>query len=335
MRLIRYISCFVTILFVSQSYGQSLTGQALEFYKVSDFKNAMVWIDSAITTNERFDSQTWQLRGLIYRSTCEGDQFNFCDIALESLIHSKEIDQEGIYTQKIDNYIKNVLIRYFNKSVVLLKENGSLDKSEEMYLDYKAKYLKLLDNKHDFKSSDIEYYNALGAEYLSRINKSEPSKREMVRVKAIENFGKVIQIDSLDYQSNFNSGIVYYNYGADFVMNQDPFLPIEDFISNQGKMETAFLKALPFLRRAERIKPNSKEVIEALTGCFWGLNNDEMYAKYQKMADQLNINDYIEQHKKDPGNVEILKQLIRVYSTTLIDETKKDYYQGLLNDLKN
>lgn len=335
MKLIKYISFVVTIFIVSQGYAQSLTGQAYEFYKAKDYENALIWIDSAVTTSEKFDSQTWQLRGIIYRNIGGANELENRETAINSFAEARKYDSDGEYAQKINEYLKNTVIRYYNDAVTLLTEQKDLKGSEQSYLTYKQKYAELLDAEHNFDKSDIDYYNALGAEYLAQVDQSSADKKDELRAQSLIFCDKVIQIDSLDYQANFNSGIVYYNQGADYIMNQDPLITIDDLIAYQKKSETAFLKALPFLHRAEKVNPDSKEVIEALMGCYYGLNNNEKYMKYQTIIDGINLPDLLEKHRKNPKDKETLKELIRIYSTTLEDKEKSDYYRGLLNDLKN
>ena len=117
MKLIRYISIFVVMLTASHSFAQSWTGQAYDFYKAKDYEQARVAIDSAINSVERFDSQTWQLRGIIYRNISSGDQIYYREIALESFVLAKKIDSTGLYTAKINEYLRNTLVRYYNDAV--------------------------------------------------------------------------------------------------------------------------------------------------------------------------------------------------------------------------
>jgi tetratricopeptide (TPR) repeat protein len=295
MKLIRHILLFIVLFTASYSFAQSWTGQAYEFYKANDFESAKTAIDSAINTVERHDSQTWQLRGVIYRNISSGDQLYYREIALESFVRAKNIDTTGLYTNQIKEYFRSTLVRYYNGAVTLLLEDNDFEKSEESYDTYVREYKKLVDPKYDFTENNINYYNAVGAEYLKKVELVEPAKKNYLREKAIEYSMKVLEYDSLDFKANFNIGIVYYNIGVDYVINIDPTnTTLEQLILNQKKSEEAFLKALPYLHRAERIDPNNKAVQEALMGCYYGLNNNEKYLKYQKLVDQHNLGTYLE-----------------------------------------
>jgi tetratricopeptide (TPR) repeat protein len=336
MKLIRYISIFIVMLTATHSFAQSWTGQAFAFYKADDLSNAKTAIDSAINTTERFDSQTWQLRGIIYRNISSGDQLYYREIALESFIRAKKIDSTGLYTVKINDYLRNTIVRYFNDAVTLLMEDGEFEKSEESYNVYIREYKKLVDPNFDFTTNNINYYNAIGSEYLKKVDLVEPSKKMALREKAIEYSTKVLAYDTLDFKANFNIGIVYYNIGVDYVITIDPDgTSLEQIILNQKKSEEAFLKDLPYLHRAERLQPNNKAVQVALMGSYYGLNNMEMYLKYQKLVDQHNLGGYLERYNTHPDDIENARQLVRVYTQTIKDAEQADKFKKILYVLEN
>lgn len=331
---IGHILFVLTVLISQQSFSQSLTGTAFELYKAKDYRNAMVWIDSAVQTNERYDSQTWQLRGIIYRKTVGGDdELYFREIALESFIRAQTADSTGVYKTKIEDYLKNTVILYYNDAVTLMKTDKDFESSQESYLTYKDQYHKLIDPTFDFSSSDITYYNALGADYLSLVTAVNDDQKEKIRIKSMESCEMVIQIDSMNFQANLNIGLLNYNQGADYVTKADPFMTIEDIMYNQEKSKVSFLKAIPYLKRAERINPTDKKVLIALMSCYYGLHKNDLYIKYQTMVDKMDIDGLEEKHRTNPKDVEVIKELIRIYTNTLIAEKKSKYYKKLLNDL--
>lgn len=336
MKLIRYISIFVVMLSASNSFAQSWTGQAYKLYKANDYENAKIAIDSAIHSVERFDSQTWQLRGIIYRNISDGDQVYYREISLESFVRAKSIDSTGLYTAKINEYLRVTLVRYYNDAVTLLIEEGEFKKSEESYNTYVREYKKLIDPNFDFREKDINYYNAVASQYLTKVEIVEPDKKNSLREKAILYSARVLEIDSMDFKANFNIGIVYYNIGVDYVTTIDiTDLTLERLFLNQKRSEEAFLKALPYLHRAEELQPNNKLVQEALMGCYYGLNNNELYLKYQKLVDLHNLKVYLDRNTTHPDDIENVTQLLRVYTQTLIDIEQAEKFKKILYDLEN
>lgn len=335
MRLIKYISILIVVFAINHSYGQSWTGQAYEFYKANDLKNAQIAIDSAVNTTERFDSQTWQLRGIIYRNYTVGDSLFNRKIALESFVQAKGIDSLSLYSNQIDGFIKNTIVRYFNDAVTWLLVEKEFEKSLESYEIYKSHYTTLIDPNHDFKDADINYYNAVGVEYMTKAASSPVKDKDALRDNALKYCHKALNLDTNAYTANFNIGIIHYNTGADLIMDQPAEITIEQLILSQQMAADAFLKALPYLHRAEKIKPDSKELHEALMGCYYGLNNNERYLHYQTLVDKKNIAFYEEQFLKDKTNQKNIKELIRVYSFTIVNPEKEKFYRKVLQELQN
>lgn len=314
--------------------AQDYTTKAYDCYKTQDFACAQVWIDSAIVSDERFNSQTWQLRGIIYRKLETPENLEYRDIAIESFLQARNVDSTGEHKEKIDDYIYKTVIRYYNDAVTYL-ENNDLENSEASYQTYKTKYKKYVDPAFNFDTTDIEYYNALGSEYLRRLSVLSGKDRESASKKAIQSFDKVLAIDPNNYQANFNVGIIYYNDGADLVMSMDPLnTPIEDLTANIAKSEEMFQKALPKLQKAYEINPKSQEAVEGLAGSYYGLNDDENYNKYQKLLDEMRLPELLAAYEKNPKNKEVVKELVRIYSNTVIDEEAYKKYKAELDKLE-
>jgi len=330
MSLIKYIGTLALALCMNSAIGQ-WTGAAYEFYKNQDFVNAQEAIDSAINTNERFDSQTWELRGLIYRSISTGDQLYSREIAMESFTRAKKIDSTGVYTAKINDYLKNTILRYYNDAVTQLTVDHDFDKAIISYETYKKYYKSNLDPSFDFKKSDVDFYIAMGAEYLAKSETVELNKKSYFREKSIEYSKMSLNLDSTKFQSNFNIGIVYYTIGVEFITTVDPEITIEELILNQKRAEEAFLKALPYFKRTELIQPENMEVKIGFMGCYYALNNQIEYLKYQTYVDLYYLSSYLEEFEKNPKNLENVRNLYRIYTETLPNEVEASKFRDILN----
>jgi len=92
----------------------------------------------------------------------------------------------------------------------------------------------------------------------------------------------------LNYDSNRGVGISYYNQGADLIMNMNPFesdLDEIDYI--QTKSIKILKKGEPYLLVAYNQNKNNIEVVEALTGIYYSLNEDEKYNKFKLILEDL------------------------------------------------
>lgn len=333
MKRLKNILTLIAVVLCSVSYGQSWTGQAYNFYKARDFESAQVAIDSAIQTIEQNDPQTWQLRGIIYREVTSGDSLKNRQIAIESFVYAREIDSAGIYTGKINNYLKNTVIRYYNNAVTLLKYEKEFEQAVELYNLYKKQYKRLLDPDYNFNERDIQFYIALGIEYQNKAAIVPQKLKNDWRYKAIDAFNVALEIDSMSFQANFNSGAAYYSIAVDYIQGSEDDISIDDLILKTKMSEEAFLKALPYLKRAEKVKPDHMDTKVALMGCYYGLNNDEMYMKYQAEVDQVNLPKYLERYESHPEDTENIKELIRIYRHTIPNEEEAVRFENILYDL--
>lgn len=329
MKAIKHISLLIFTLLATSGYGQVYTQKANECYRAKDYECARFYIDSAIVVNERYNSQTWQLRGLIYRKMETPETMDYRNISIESFVQAKNLDSTGQYAEDITKFLRNTIIRYYNDAVVEL-EGGQLGRSETSYGLYKEKYLKYIDKDHDFSASDIEYYNALGGACLKKSQESSGEEKEKLIAKGLHFYQRVIELFADHFQANFNVGITYYNQGADLIMNMDPLTPIEKIPEIEAQAQELFKKALPFLKKAHELETERVDVIEAITGCYYGLQDDENYLAYQKLLDNKNLPILLDKIEKDSDNIDVLRELVRIYRDTLKDEEKYQKYLEML-----
>jgi tetratricopeptide (TPR) repeat protein len=329
MKTIKNISLLFFTLIAYHSYGQFYTSKANTCYKDKDYTCAKTYVDSAVTSNERFNSQTWQLRGLVYRKLESDENMDFRDISIESFVQARNLDSTGVYADQILNFLRNTIIRYYNDAVVSL-ENGAPDYSENSYVLYKGKYKKYIDPNFNFEKSDLEYYGALGGEYLKQAARLHGSDKDKMVAKGVHFYQKVQKINDQLFQPNFNVGITYYNQGADLIMNMDPLTDIDSIPVIEARAQSLFVKALPYLNKAHELDKDRIDVIEAITGCYYGLQDNDNYLIYQTILDKKNLPILLTEIEKDSKNVMVLKELCRIYGNTLKDqELYKKYYQML------
>jgi hypothetical protein len=289
MSWIRNISIIVTFILISVNVNaQNFTVKAYKFYQEKNFDSAKVYIDSAVTNNvESNYSKTWQLRGVIYRNLENKYGVEYREIALNSFLESRNLDTLNEYKKEIDGYLINLNIRYYNDAVNLLNEN-KLELSEETYLSYKNNYLKYIDKNKDFARNDIQYYNALATAWFKRNTLVEPGKKQDIYNTAIKYFGYVIEMDSMNYSANYGIGISYYNLGTDLIEGSDPFsTDIEEIDKIQNESIALFKKGEPYLKRAFKVNPNEKDVVEGLTGIYYSLNEENEYEYFQQLLNKM------------------------------------------------
>jgi len=102
---------------------------------------------------------------------------------------------------------------------------------------------------------------------------------------------------------------MYYNQGADLIMNMDPFTPIEEIPLIESEAQEGFNKALPFLLKALELSPDRIDVVEAVTGCYYGLQDNDNYMKYQTILDESNLPKLLEKHNSSKDSASFFSRL--------------------------
>lgn len=158
------------ILCVNTSYAQfdKLT-EAQELMKEKRYAQAIYILEGAKSHPETKDnSHTWYLRANSYYNYYKqvGDytdkKIALLDTATSSALISNKLNPEDEI--KLDNIkiVENVIKRYHNFYTILLRDSLNSTKSEKFYNKYKSTTL-LIKPNFDFKSEDINYYNAVGS----------------------------------------------------------------------------------------------------------------------------------------------------------------------------
>ncbi len=287
MRFIKYISLILVALTSFNGMTQDYTSTAYQFYQAKDFDSARFYIDKAVVSSDKDNTQAWQLRGVIYRQLETENGLEYREIAIKSFVKAKETDENKEYTEKINSFIFNTNVRYYNDAVELMGE-GKLTESEISYEKYKENYIEYISPAKVFDDEDIEYYNVLGGAWFKLNYSVEPNEKQKVYDNAIKAFLKVIEIDKNNYTANYGIGISYYNQGADYIIHLDPFeSDLEKINYTQGKAIEMFRNGEPYLKTAYQINPNEKEVVEGLTGIYYGLNEEEEYNYFKNLLDKM------------------------------------------------
>lgn len=333
MKVIKHIALLCLLAFAGQGLAQEYTAKAHALFQSKEYDSARVVIETAIQTNEKYNSQTWQLRGLIYRKLETPQTPNYREIAIESFIQARKTDTTNLYKDKISEYMYNTIIRYYNDAVTYLNEFNYIQ-SETNYLLFKTKYHELIDPTKSFANEDIEYYNALGGGYTKQLGRVSGKDYEIMFALAVSALAKVLELDSMNYLANLNTAVLYYNRGADLILNQDPVnTPIDQLMDNIATAEVLFLKALPLMQKAYAINPENPEVLEGLAGIHFSLNDTENHLIFKTKLDTINLPKYLAIYQSNPTDRENLRELVRIYSTTLKNETEYLKFKTILDQL--
>lgn len=88
------------------------------------------------------------------------------------------------------------------------------------------------------------------------------------------------------FDENYNTGVKYYNEAIASLKNvkelsSEELDPLNNRVIEKMKM------ALPYFEKAYKINSEDKNVLEALSGCYFSLNDQANFEKYRKERDAI------------------------------------------------
>ncbi|MFB6257187.1 MAG: tetratricopeptide repeat protein [Flavobacteriales bacterium] len=273
--------------------GQTITDIATKHYQNQELKKARKLIDSAITIEKhKKDPYTWQLRGYIYKelfkNSEEPQRSEHREKGISSFKKALNKGAEG----RIKNASRKGLIYLgqscYNDAMKRL-DTSSTKGPIQLYERYISVMKRIGKDSSALKKDMIGFYNSLGVVYMS-IYESEREHDQETFDRAIETFGKVLDMDSSNYLANYNSGIMYYNRGVQIAQKIDPSnmsVQLKKVKKLQKKSTKKFKDALPYMKEAHEQRPKRLETLEGLSGIYYSLNEEKKSQHYKDLKKKI------------------------------------------------
>jgi len=266
---------------------------AIKAYQDKDYLIAKGYIDTAITLcpDLLVNAYAWHIKGFIYQSLYyETDNKNsnsiYRDPAVEAFKRSLELDTlsrefESMNKKAIGKLAKS----YYNDAAVRIDTNNYL-KAIEYYDLYKSTYVFGYPD-YDFNQRDVVFYNVMGVVYEQKYYNNTKAFESFI-FKSVESYEKTLVIDSLNYDANQAIGFIYHNLGVEMILNDlDDEGDLEMMMLYQEKSVEYFTKALPYLKKAYVLKPNSEDVVRGMAAVYLSLHEYERYELYMDVLEDL------------------------------------------------
>ncbi len=271
--------------------------KASECIEKGDLLRARNLMDGVVQHPEtRTMIYAWGLRASVYKELYKKDPSGvtaseFRGKAVESYKQALKLDSSGKdeNNEVFRKNLKFLASSYYNENLVLLdpdNKNASYSKAKENYEKFKDITL-FADPYFDMKQKEIEFNNALGS-YCDKLFATNRKTNKDFFQKAIDAYGRVIQLDPDNWGANYNLGMLYYNYGVSLVYYDLPvdtdLVALDRIQENSRKL---FKSAEPYVLKANQLNPKRKEPVKALIAIYFSLIEDAKKDFYQKMLDAM------------------------------------------------
>lgn len=294
MRNMRILSIIPALLLLgAQSVAQpGNLEEANTQYREGNLKQARLLVDQAITDKDvAADPGVWVLRGFIYKDLYKEAEGNAApllrDEALASLYKAIGMDRDERFTESSKAAYRFLAKTIYNDAVGALQELEPA-RARNNYDKY-SETIKRLVPDTNMTASDVSFENALGTVYV-KLYTRDREDLEWYN-KAVEVYGHVLQLDPGNYGANYNLATLYYNRG---VYNIKQITPENDIPSLQRIQEVSrefFSDALPYMQKANRIRPHRAETVLGLENIHYSLQEEELSKHYRQLYQELQHDD--------------------------------------------
>ncbi len=293
MNKILYILFFILLTVMSgNTFGQSNLQKAIEYYQNSVYDSAKIMIDEAVKEAPE-DPYAWHVRGFVYKDIFkkiekENENSSNREEAINSFYKSMQYDTTNEFKENNRKAIIHLTKTYWNDAVRNL-DTINFEKSIKSFAIYKKQKLKIQPNTQ-IQERETQYKNAIAGIYSKKYENDKKQYAEYWQ-KALDMYQSVLDIDSNNYLSNYNIGILYYNKGVDIILSLDPTTDLEQLMDMEEQTVILFQKSLPYMLKAHRLNSTKKETIIGLAGIYYNLNEKEKSEFYNSLLENIEENE--------------------------------------------
>ena len=272
-----------------------------KYYKEKNYNKAKLMLDSVLSAcpNQKDNPYYWYLSGFIHF-----DIFKYVDnrspiskartVAIESFKKSLLLDKKEQYIDNNTTVLDYLSNSYYNDAVLYVDTIHY--KESEVYFNMYKSLKRFIHPDYNFDKKDIDFNNAMASVYRMKYSNKKDHRKEYLD-KALACYKNTLAIDTLNYSANYNSGIIYHNLGVDLILEElADDAELEKVIMMEELAIEYFSTSLPFLKRAYKVKPNDKSIIQGIVAVYYSLNEMENYVKYANILKKLNAETQIQKN---------------------------------------
>ena len=261
--------------------------QAVLCYQEDSLICASEKIDLAIKdSNEVKDPYTWHVRAFIYReiskrSSDENEKNLARDKSVEAFTKSLSLDKLDEQKLKTNNIkgLEAIATGLYNEGVTWL-QRFEVEKGIE-FLEKHNKTLRIIDDNYFIVEREVSIKRAAAAILTDRYNDDNEGNSDAFD-KAIEYYNDILAVDSNDFKTNLNIGVLYHNKGINLLTGTRLDLTLPEIMQLQKDHVFYMQKSLQYMTKAYQTNENHPGVIQALAGAYYSLHDDEKHEFYNQ-----------------------------------------------------
>jgi len=239
---------------------------------------------------EKNNPYTWHVYAFLlkeqFKQNISGKN-EYRSLAILAAKKSLKLDKENTFQQKTNKILNYLAATYLKEAFLLSKSNDTtqIKTAIGFYNEYEFTK-KITTPDEDFMKTKHEVLIHMANQYEKLYYKNKSEKNYVL--KAIKTYENILQKDSLNYQSNYNVAVDYYNLAVDEISKIDANTPFWELILIQEQSIELFKKSLPYMTRAHQQNSDRIHSLKGLMQIYRALGDEEKYLSFkQKTKDKI------------------------------------------------
>ena len=218
---------------------------------------------------------------------------------LAEAIHYLDLAMQYAYNDPLlyvilsDDYLATNNIKQADNVVLLATEkyndNKEIEKLRVRYYSQTNNTTLLILSLHQAirtEPKNLDYHLLLSQVYEKLAINDSLNKRSHLR-NAEKSYLQILDINPNNTTANYSVGIIYYNQAVDIINKQNYNIDFTTLAQIQDECVDLFKKALPFALKAYELEPKNKNVLEMLSGIYFGLNDLDKSNQFKTELENL------------------------------------------------
>jgi tetratricopeptide (TPR) repeat protein len=269
----------------------SLTNKAAQLCQSGDLIGAEKAILEAMSGDENRTAYTWHVKGFIHKEIFKetekmSPESDHRELAIEAVQKSMELDSDAEFEANNKSVMKFLARSYYSNAMDMIKAfNPKMEGETNAKFERFRELMKLSEPDVELSRYNLDFYKSMGKAFETLFYKS-PLQKELIE-SSIGYYKMALEISSDDYDSNYNIAINYYNQGVFRIKKIDHKTEIYELLIIQEECIKLFRKALPFMLKAHKQRPERKETLRGLMAIYRALNDYEESDQYKQTLQTL------------------------------------------------
>ncbi|MBL7943354.1 MAG: hypothetical protein JNM00_11335 [Flavobacteriales bacterium] len=298
MKTIKYLVAIIMLLLPLLGEAQPpqkdipLTVRAIKSYQTNLDASIALSDSACMHAPEKNHPYAWYTRAFLYKekfkqTDSSNTQSAWRETSLSSLRKSMELDRSGEYKDQMRTLLDYLSKSYYTQLTQCL-DYFTPEQEQEchmLWLKYQETQ-EMLQNQGKLAKEARDFYFTLADKHMELYQRNAVAYEKHLH-KAYDCYANMLKLDSADYKANYNIAIYYYNQGVNIISGFNENTSLEEMITLQEKCIALFRQSLPYMQKAQELRPDRQETLKGLYIIYRALSEEDKSFFYKTELEKL------------------------------------------------